>query len=74
MTLTDPTPARIAQIVRAERKRQDLDQRTLALVANVAVRTVSRIETAQPTVQMDVLLRVLAALGLQLDVRPRDRP
>jgi hypothetical protein len=46
-----------------------MDQRTLALVADVAVRSVSRIESAHATVRLDVLLRVLAALGLDLDVR-----
>lgn len=64
---------RIAQAVRDERGRQGMDQATLALVADVAVRSISRIENAHPTVQMDVVLRVLAALGLELDVRPRER-
>ncbi|WP_272474633.1 helix-turn-helix domain-containing protein [Baekduia alba] len=67
----DPTLARVAAAVRAERKRQGMDQPTLALVANVAVRSVSRIENAHATVRVDVLLRVLAALGLDLDVQRR---
>ena len=49
-----------------------MDQRTLALVADVAVRSVSRIENAHETVRLDVLLRVLAALGLTLEVRPTE--
>jgi HTH-type transcriptional regulator/antitoxin HipB len=65
------TPERIANAVRAERKRQGLDQRTLALVANVGERTIYRIENGEQTVRLDVLLRVLAALGLQLDVVTR---
>ena len=70
----DPTLTRIAQMVREERRRQGLDQRTLALVANVAVRSVSRIENAQPTVRLDVLLRVLAALGLGSTSSVRHEP
>lgn len=71
-TMTEPTMTleRIARTVRAERRRQEMDQRTLALVANVAVRSVSRIENAQATVRLDVLLRVVSALGLRLDVHP----
>jgi len=55
--------------IREERRRQGLDQRTLALVANVAVRSVHRIEHGEPRVRLDVVLRVLSALGLELDVR-----
>jgi len=69
-----PTPVivqEIARLVQAERRRQDMDQRTLALVANVAVRSVHRIEHAEETVRLDTLLRVLNALGLDLSVRRR---
>lgn len=54
--------------VREERRRQAMDQRTLALVANVAVRSVHRVERGEPTVRLDIVLRVLSALGLRLDV------
>jgi hypothetical protein len=46
-----------------------MDQRTLALVANVGVRSVHRVEHGEPTVRLDVLTRILTALGLGLDVR-----
>ncbi|MET0603723.1 MAG: helix-turn-helix domain-containing protein, partial [Baekduia sp.] len=65
------TPERIAEAVRTERKRQGLDQRTLALVANVGERSIYRIENSEQTVRLDVLLRVLTALGLQLDIVAR---
>jgi ribosome-binding protein aMBF1 (putative translation factor) len=61
----------IARRVREERRRQGMDQQTLALVANVAVRSVHRIEHAEETVRLDTLLKVLAALGLELTVRRR---
>ena len=55
--------------IRDERRRQGLDQRTLALVANVAVRSVHRVEHGEPRVRLDVLLRIALALGLELDLR-----
>ena len=61
----------IASRIRDERKRQGLDQRQLALVANVAVRSIHRIEQAEETVRLDVLLRVLTALGMELRVQKR---
>jgi HTH-type transcriptional regulator/antitoxin HipB len=71
MPKADTTPKRIAEAVRAARKRQGLDQRTLALIANVGERSIYRIENSEQTVRLDVLLRVLTALGLQLDVAAR---
>jgi HTH-type transcriptional regulator/antitoxin HipB len=67
----ESTPRRIGRQVRDERRRQGLDQRTLALVANVAVRSVHRVENGESTVRLDVLMRILVALGLDLDVRGR---
>ncbi|HEV3035027.1 MAG TPA: helix-turn-helix transcriptional regulator [Solirubrobacteraceae bacterium] len=61
----------IGQRVRDERRRQGIDQRTLAMIANVAVRSVHRVEHGEPTVRLDVLVRVLDALGLRLEVRGR---
>jgi hypothetical protein len=48
-----------------------MDQVKLALVANVAVRSIHRVENGEATVRLDVLTRILAALGLELDVRRR---
>lgn len=68
------TATRIGQRVRDERRRQGLDQRTLAMIASVAVRSVHRVEHGEPTVRLDILMRILAALGLDLDVRGRGQP
>lgn len=61
----------IGVAVRAQRKAQGLDQVELAKAANVAVRTLSQIEAGKPTLRLDVLLRTLNALGMELDVRTR---
>ncbi|NUT55829.1 MAG: helix-turn-helix domain-containing protein [Thermoleophilia bacterium] len=66
----DPTLRRIAELIRQERKRQGMDQQTLALVADVGVRTIHKIEHAQD-VQTAVLLKVVSALGLELELRRR---
>jgi len=71
MDVDGVTSRRIGQRVYDERRRQGMDQRTLAMVANVAVRSVHRVEHGEPTVRLDVLIRVLKALGLDLDVRGR---
>ncbi|HSZ70954.1 MAG TPA: helix-turn-helix domain-containing protein [Solirubrobacteraceae bacterium] len=67
----DSASQRIGRRIREERRRQGLDQRALALVANVAVRSVHRVENGEPTVRLDVVTRILSALGLDLDVRGR---
>ncbi len=64
----DIAAQQLGRRIREERRRQSLDQRTLALVANVAVRSVHRVEHGQP-VRLDVLLRIVLALGLTLDIR-----
>lgn len=66
-----PTPVAIGERVRTARRALGLDQRDVALVANVAERTVSAIERGKPTIRLDVLLRVLDAVGLSLVVDTR---
>ncbi len=68
-----PANDKIARAVRTERRRQGLDQEALALVADVGVRTLHRIEHGEPTVRLDRVIAVLDALGLELDLRPRER-
>ncbi len=69
----DSTSQRIGRLIREERLRQGLDQQKLALVANVGVRSVHRVEAGEPTVRLDVLTRILAALGLDLELGRRKR-
>jgi hypothetical protein len=38
----------------------------------VSVRSVHEIEAGKPTIRLDVLERVLTALGLTIEVAPRD--
>jgi DNA-binding XRE family transcriptional regulator len=65
----DTAAQQLGRRIREERRRQRLDQRTLALVANVAVRSIHRVEHGEPRVRLDVVLRIALALGLELDLR-----
>jgi HTH-type transcriptional regulator / antitoxin HipB len=71
MNLDESTSQRLGRQVREARRRQGMDQVKLALVANVAVRSVHRVENGEPTVRLDILMRILTALGLDLDLRRR---
>ena len=55
------------------RRQQGMSQDDLAFAANVSPRTVFAIEQGKPTVRLDMLARVLAAVGLRLSTESRDR-
>ena len=59
----------VGQRTRARRRSLGIDQQTIADLAGVSRKSVSEIERGKSTIQMDVLIRVLTALGLTLDVR-----
>ena len=63
----------LGQQVREARRRQGLDQKEVAFAAHVSPRTVFAIEKGKPTVRADMLIRVLAAVGLRLTTESRDR-
>jgi y4mF family transcriptional regulator len=65
------TARHIGQIVRQERHLQGMSQETLAFVADVGISSVYRLERGEPTVRLDVVARILSALGLALEVRGR---
>lgn len=56
--------------VRTRRKALGIDQETVASLAGVSRKAVSEIERGKPTMRMDTVVRVLDALGLELEVRP----
>lgn len=58
--------AQLGLKVREKRKADGLTQQDLAAIANVGVRFVSELENGKPSVQLDSVLAVLHALGLQL--------
>lgn len=67
-------PWALGQAVRARRRQLGLTQEEAAELAGVATRTVHALETGKPTLRLDALLAVLAALGLQLRLERGNAP
>jgi HTH-type transcriptional regulator / antitoxin HipB len=65
------SPNRFGPLIRERRKELGLNQTELADVARTSLRFVSELERGKPTAQLDGVLRVLAALGIELEARTR---
>lgn len=65
------TPENLGLVIKARRKELGLNQTELADVARITLRLVSELERGKPTAQLDGILRVLAALGIELEGRAR---
>lgn len=65
------TPAELGSLIRRRRHELGLNQTDLADVARTTLRFISELEGGKPTAQLDGILRVLAALGIDLEARPR---
>ncbi len=61
----------IADIVRRERKRQKATQVELSQMANVGVRFLRDVEDGKESVHFDKLMRILAILGIAVEVTTR---
>lgn len=68
-----PCPSPGKQVAR-HRRAQRLTQRTLAEAAGVSTRSLQRLEAGDAGVALGTLVRTLAALGLEVHLRPRSRP
>ncbi len=64
------TPADLGAAIRQARKAQGLRLDDVALAAGVGIRFLSELERGKPTVRLEETLRVLAAVGLRLQVEP----
>lgn len=65
------TAADLGAVVRRRRKELGLSQSELAAVANTSLRFVSELERGKETARLDGVLRVLAALGLDVSLHAR---
>jgi HTH-type transcriptional regulator/antitoxin HipB len=66
------TPLQLANYIRERRRELGLTQENLASKIGVRQRTVSDIETSAAA-RLDTVLRALAALDLELVIRPRTK-
>lgn len=62
------TPADLGTAIRRARKAAGLHQRELAGLAGVGTRFLIELEAGKPTVRLDKLLAVMAALGLTMQL------
>lgn len=58
----------IANIVKKARKEQNLSQVELAQLSNLGVRFISDLENGKPTCEVEKVLKVIANLGIKLEV------
>lgn len=64
-------PEELGALVRRRRNELELTQEELAGVALVTPRLLGEVERGKRTAQLDGVLRILAALGIDLFARPR---
>jgi y4mF family transcriptional regulator len=62
---------RLGEVLRARRKHLGLSQDDVAGVVGVNRRVVGELERGKATVQLDIVLRVAGALGLDFEFRER---
>lgn len=58
----------IGKAIRARRTQEGLDNKTAAMLCDVSVVTLSKIENASPGVRMDSVLKVMRALGIKMNI------
>lgn len=65
------TVKQAGEAIRRARRQQNLTQTGLGGLMGVRQATVSKLESGQPATQLRILMDALAALDLELVVRPR---
>jgi HTH-type transcriptional regulator/antitoxin HipB len=67
------TPKQIGAVLRRARRQRTLTQAELGARMSVRQATVSKLEAGEPATQLRTLMDALAALGLELVIRPRSK-
>ena len=67
------TPAQIGAALRRRRRHLSLTQAELGTHTHLRQGTISRLENGEPRTQLQTLVNVLAALDLELVIRPRTK-
>jgi HTH-type transcriptional regulator/antitoxin HipB len=66
-----PDPRAIGSLVRSRRQELGLTQSALASLANVSIVFLNELEQGKPTARVELIFRVLQAIGIDLYARPR---
>lgn len=64
----------IIQALRQRRRQLGLSQQELADLADVSLPSISRLERGKETTRLDVLIKLLYALGLELQITSKGEP
>jgi HTH-type transcriptional regulator / antitoxin HipB len=73
MTPLARSPKQLGDLIQAVRKARGMSQTELAQLAGLRQEMVSKIETGQPGSRIASIYDILAALDLEMTVRPRTR-
>lgn len=65
------TPKQIGDAIRRQRRKIGLNQAGLGEKTNLRQATISTVESGEPGTQLRTLCDIMAALGLELVIRPR---
>ena len=58
----------VGQTIKARRTQQGLDMKTAAMLCDVSVVTLGKVENAAKGVRMDSILKVMTALGIKMSI------
>ena len=65
--------APMAETIRDLRKKHGISQGDLARIAGVSLPSISRLERGKDTIRLDVLVRILDALGYSLEIKAKEK-
>jgi len=60
----------VGQTIKARRTQQGLDTKTAAMLCDVSLVTLSKVENASKGVRMESILKIMAALGIKMNIEP----
>lgn len=66
------SPKVLGQILKSARNEKGLNQKEAGNLVGITQAMVSRIETGESNARIDTLFRLMAALGMEMIVKPRD--
>lgn len=73
MDLIARTPQQLGSVIRRRRKQAGLSQQDLGSKIQLRQATISKLEAGEPATRLQTLLDAMAALELELVVRPRTK-
>ena len=71
MTYTAHTPKQLGQVLKGQRRSQQLTQKQAAQIVGLLPKTISKLELATATATIESLFKLLSALELELAVRSK---